>query len=136
MNIETFEEAELAYETARTEYQKVKRAAGTEGENNSTPLMTEAFLAVIESGCLLQSFRLKRKPGADHLVRRFIAVQHVVIAAAVKRRVEIDQIDGLVLDVVAKYLKIVAVVESVHGLKHYCGVGCRNMSGSPFSFGR
>ena len=41
--------------------------------------------------------------------------KRIVIAIVQKQRVEIDKIDGLVLDVVAKYLKIVAVIECVHG---------------------
>jgi len=35
---------------------------------------------------------------------RFLPEQHVVIAVRVKRRVEIDLIDGLVLDVLPQYL--------------------------------
>ena len=42
------------------------------------------------------------------------AKQHVVISVAVKRRVEINKINRLVLDEIAKNLQIVAVVERVH----------------------
>lgn len=46
---------------------------------------------------------------------RFVAEQYVVIPIAVERRIKIDQIDRLVLDVVPQDLQIIAVVESVHG---------------------
>jgi len=39
--------------------------------------------------------------------------EHVVVLAAVKGRVEVDEIDGFVLDVVAKDGEIVAVIEVV-----------------------
>jgi hypothetical protein len=41
--------------------------------------------------------------------------KHVVIAVRVKRRVEIDQVNRLILDVVPEDLQIVAVVKGVHG---------------------
>ena len=47
---------------------------------------------------------------------RFVAKQHVVITITIKRRIEIDEIDGLVFDVVPQYLEIIAVVKSVHGI--------------------
>ena len=45
---------------------------------------------------------------------RLVPKQHVVVSVGIERRVEIDQIDRLILDVVAKDLQIVAVVEGVH----------------------
>jgi len=44
----------------------------------------------------------------------FVAKENVVISVAVKW-VEIDKIDRLIFDVVAQYLQIATVVESVHG---------------------
>jgi len=40
--------------------------------------------------------------------------QHVVRAVGVERRVEIDQVDRLVLDVLAQDVEVVTVVKSVH----------------------
>ena len=48
---------------------------------------------------------------------RFVLEQHVVIAVGIERRVQIDQVNRLVLDVVPQDIQIVAVVESVHGKK-------------------
>ena len=45
---------------------------------------------------------------------RFVTEQNVVIAVRVKRRVEINEIDGIVLDIIPQDLEIVAVVKSVH----------------------
>ena len=44
------------------------------------------------------------------------AEKHVVIAVRIERRVEVDQIDILVLDVVAQDLEIVTVVKRIHGM--------------------
>jgi hypothetical protein len=40
--------------------------------------------------------------------------EHVVVLAAVERRVEVDEVDGLVVDVLAQDGQVVAVIETVH----------------------
>ncbi len=47
----------------------------------------------------------------------FVFEEDVVIAVRIKGRVEVDQVDGLVLDVFPQDVQIVAVVEGVHGKK-------------------
>jgi hypothetical protein len=41
--------------------------------------------------------------------------QQIVIALGIKRRVEINQIDALVFDLVAENVKVVPVIQRVHG---------------------
>jgi len=48
------------------------------------------------------------------LAAGFVFEKEVVIAVGIKRRVKINKIDRLVLDVVPQDLKIVAVVECIH----------------------
>jgi len=48
---------------------------------------------------------------------RFVLKKYVVIAVGIERRVEIDQVYRLVLDVLPQDVEIVAVVKGVHGKK-------------------
>jgi hypothetical protein len=43
----------------------------------------------------------------------FFGKEDVVVLAAVKGRVEVDEVDGLVLDVLAEDAKVVAVIELI-----------------------
>ena len=45
----------------------------------------------------------------------FVFEQDLIIAVAIERRVQIDEVDGLVLDVIPQDVQIVAVVKGVHG---------------------
>jgi hypothetical protein len=46
---------------------------------------------------------------------RLVLEKYVVVAVRIKWRVEIDEINGFILNVIPQDLKIVAVVKGVHG---------------------
>jgi hypothetical protein len=46
----------------------------------------------------------------------FILKKHVVIAVRIKRRIEINEVNGFILDVIPHDLQIIAVIECVHGI--------------------
>src|ERR1700691_6267217 len=63
----------------------------------------------------------------------FFGEEDVVILAAVKGRVEVDEVDGFVLDVLAEDGEVVAVIELV--LLHCRAILARIRSGREFGVG-
>ncbi len=63
---------------------------------------------------LIANVRSPRVCERFDLCRRLFATlfskQHVVVRVGVERRIELNQIDGFVLDVTAEYVEVVAVV--------------------------
>ncbi len=59
-------------------------------------------------------------PGGAGLGAVFLGEEDVVVLAGVEGRIEVDEVDGLVLDVPAEDIEVVAVIEMVffgaHGL--------------------
>jgi hypothetical protein len=53
----------------------------------------------------------------------FFGEEDVVVLAGVEGRVEVDQIDGLILDVTLEDFEVVAVVELVFLVRHGLGRG-------------
>jgi hypothetical protein len=46
----------------------------------------------------------------------FIVKENIVVALAIKRRVDVNQIHGLICNAIAQYVEAIAKVECIHGM--------------------
>src|SRR5947209_5517644 len=74
-------------------------------------LIPEPFGCEIMHGADVRPYILQRNTGL--LIGVALGEEHVVVLAAIERRVEVDQVDRLVLDVLAQDRDVIAVIKTI-----------------------